>query len=56
MAYGKPKPMPFEKSKRDMEPRGMREGSKREEAYDGKQKAKGKMPPAKMMRGMPKGR
>jgi hypothetical protein len=37
------KPVPFEKSKRDVEPKGMREGSKREEALDRKQ-AKSKVP------------
>jgi hypothetical protein len=30
---------PFEKSKKDKEPKGMKEGSKREEALDKKQKA-----------------
>lgn len=34
MAKGK---FPFEKSKADKEPRGMREGSKREEAMDRRQ-------------------
>lgn len=29
---------PFEKSKKDIEPKGMKEGSKREEALDRKQK------------------
>lgn len=39
--------IPFEKSKRDVEPKGMKEGSRREEAQDKKQ-AKGKpMPFAK---------
>lgn len=28
---------PFEKSKKDREPKGMKEGSKREEAWDAKQ-------------------
>lgn len=32
--------MPFEKSKKDKEPRGMKEGSKKEEAYDRKQMGK----------------
>lgn len=32
----------FEKSKKDKEPRGMKEGSKREEAYDKKQSKKSK--------------
>lgn len=31
------KGLPFEKSKKDKEPKGMREGSKREEAFDRKQ-------------------
>lgn len=31
---------PFEKSAKDKEPRGMREGSRREEAYDRKQQGK----------------
>lgn len=35
------KPMPFEKSAKDKESRGMKEGSKKEEALDRKQ-AKGK--------------
>ena len=34
------KPFPFEKSKKDVEPKGMKEGSKKEEAFDFKQ-AKG---------------
>lgn len=34
------KPLPFEKSAKDKEPRGMKEGSKKEEALDRKQ-AKG---------------
>ena len=39
--------IPFEKSKRDVEPKGVKEGSRREEALDKKQ-AKGKpMPFAK---------
>mgnify|MGYP001168821543 CR=1 FL=1 len=39
--------IPFEKSKRDVEPKGMKEGSRREEALDKKQ-SKGKpMPFAK---------
>jgi hypothetical protein len=37
------KPMPFEKSKKDKEPKGMKEGSKKEEALDRKQ-AKGFVP------------
>lgn len=37
------KPMPFEKSKRDAEPKGMREGSKKEVALDKKQ-SKGFVP------------
>lgn len=37
------KPMPFEKSAKDKEPKGMKEGSKREEALDRKQ-AKSKVP------------
>lgn len=32
--------VPFEKSKKDVEPKGMKEGSRREEAFDKKQKAK----------------
>lgn len=36
------KPFPFEKSKKDKEPKGMKEGSKKEEALDRKQ-AKGKV-------------
>ena len=35
---------PFEKSKADKEPKGMKEGSKREEKLDAKQ-AKGKVAP-----------
>lgn len=35
------KKLPFEKSKKDKEPKGMREGSKKEEALDKKQR-KGK--------------
>lgn len=31
------KPNPFEKSGKDKEPKGMKEGSKREEAFDRKQ-------------------
>lgn len=31
------KAMPFEKSKKDKEPKGLKEGSKREEALDKKQ-------------------
>lgn len=42
MAFGK-KP-PFEKSKADKEPRGMKEGSKKDMALDKKQ---GKKPPFK---------
>ena len=37
------KPYPFEKSRKDKEPKGMREGSKKEEALDKKQ-AKPKFP------------
>lgn len=33
------KPFPFEKSKKDVEPKGMKEGSKKEEALDKKQAA-----------------
>ena len=33
------KPFPFEKSKKDVEPKGMKEGSKKEEAFDKKQMA-----------------
>lgn len=33
------KPNPFEKSPRDKEFRGMKEGSRKEEAFDRKQKA-----------------
>lgn len=36
------KPLPFEKSKKDREPKGMKEGSKREEKFDFKQMKKGK--------------
>ena len=36
--------MPFEKSKKDKEPKGMKEGSRREEALDKKQ-SKGKVAP-----------
>ena len=32
--------VPFEKSKKDVEPKGMREGSRKEEALDKKQAAK----------------
>lgn len=32
---------PFEKSKKDVEPKGMKEGSKREEAYDRMQAKRG---------------
>lgn len=39
---------PFEQSKKDKEPKGMREGSKREEAFDKKQMAK--KPAAKHMK------
>lgn len=38
------KPMPFEKSAKDKEPKGMKEGSRREEALDRKQGAGKKMP------------
>lgn len=41
------KPMPFEKSAKDKEPRGMKEGSRREEALDRKQMAGKKAPPFK---------
>lgn len=42
MAKGK---FPFEKSKKDVEPKGMKEGSPREEAFDRRQMAgKGGMP------------
>jgi len=34
------KKMPFEKSGKDMEPKGMKEGSKKEEKMDKKQMAK----------------
>ena len=37
LTKGKGKAPPFERSKRDVEPRGMREGSPREEAYDRQQ-------------------
>jgi hypothetical protein len=40
MATKKPVPKAFEKSKKDAEPRGMKEGSKREEALDKKQMLK----------------
>ena len=40
--FGK-KAAPFEMSKKDKEPKGMKEGSKKEEALDKKQ-AKGKAP------------
>lgn len=44
------KPLPFEKSKKDVEPKRMKEGSKKEEAFDAKQMAgkvkKQAMPPA----------
>ena len=33
---------PFEKSPKDKEPKGMKEGSRREEAFDRKQKAPAK--------------
>lgn len=36
----RPTPKSFEKSAKDKEPRGMREGSKREEAMDRKQMGK----------------
>lgn len=36
----KPKFKPFEKSKKDSEPKGMKEGSKKEEALDKKQAGK----------------
>lgn len=38
---------PFEKSKRDVEPKGMKEGSRREEALDRKQAKAKPMPFAK---------
>lgn len=38
------KQMPFEKSPKDKEPKGMKEGSRREEALDRKQMGK-KAPP-----------
>ena len=38
---------PFEKSKKDVEPKGMKEGSKREEALDKKQAGKKPNPFAK---------
>ena len=43
------KPLPFEKSGKDKEPKGMKEGTKREEAFDRKQMGKpmGKMPAKK---------
>lgn len=44
--FAKGKPKPFEKSKKDNEPAGMREGSKKEESYDRFQ-AKGKAKPAR---------
>lgn len=34
------KPLPFEKSPKDKEPKGMKEGSKKEEAFDRKQAKK----------------
>lgn len=40
------KPMPFEKSPKDKEPRGMKEGSRKEEALDKRQAGK-KAPPMK---------
>ena len=42
MPFGGKRANPFEKSAKDKESRGMREGSKREEALDRKQ---AKMPP-----------
>ena len=36
--------VPFEKSAKDKEPKGMKEGSKREEALDKKQAGKKAMP------------
>jgi hypothetical protein len=49
MATMKPNPFakkaaPFEKSKKDKEPKGMKEGSKKEMAMDKKQAGPGKMP------------
>jgi hypothetical protein len=38
------KPNPFEKSKKDKEPKGMKEGSKKEEKFDLKQMGKKAMP------------
>lgn len=32
--------LPFERSKKDVEPKGMKEGSRKEEAFDKKQKGK----------------
>lgn len=40
--FAKGKAKPFEKSPKDKEPRGMKEGSKKEEAYDKAQMFKGK--------------
>lgn len=36
------KKFPFEQSKKDKEPKGMKEGSKKEESFDRKQMKKGK--------------
>ena len=41
------KPNPFEKSSKDKEPKGMKEGSKKEEALDKKQAGGGKFVPFK---------
>ena len=44
-------PKSFERSKRDVEPRSMKEGSAREEAYDRRQaKPAGKVPAARSKR------
>jgi len=40
-------PFPFEKSKKDVEPKGMKEGSKKEEALDRMQAKKPATAPAK---------
>lgn len=41
------KPNPFEKSKLDKEPKGMKEGSRKEEAFDRKQMVAKKTAPKK---------
>lgn len=46
MATKKPAFVPFEKSGKDKEPKGMREGSRREEALDKRQMGR-KFPPMK---------